>query len=403
MTSSKPSKDPVRPVMIILTGGRSTPAILGALAVKPRAIELINSRDEAFREDEVRSALSSIAEVLMPTTSETVHAYDMRACYDACGRIIERIGDGPFVINLSSGTKIMALGAYEFAREHHLPALYVETSARQVLDLTTQQSFPMAPLDVESYLACFQRSPRYRFNQDALSCTLDQAVNVAGWVVSRHAPALAVLELIRRHGEGKAKRSCKVPNYEPGDAETSVWQRLVEDGLLESAEGKGSQFTFVVKSDADFEFLKGTWLELFVWNEARQQKTPDGLPVFDAARFNFEIPADSSGARKEIDVGLMVGGQLIHCSCKSGGKAIWSTAHLDELRSVSSLIGGRFCSRVFVTSKMPPSDGDGDWRDYNSFLEQAKDRQIVVIAGDRLAQIGTLLATEAAKPTYWRV
>ncbi|MGB3220988.1 MAG: DUF1887 family CARF protein [Anaerolineae bacterium] len=167
---------------------------------------------------------------------------------------------------------------------------------------------------------------------------------------------------------------------------------------------KNSHFSFILRSDADFEFLKGTWLEVFVWNEARNQRTKQGLPVFDDVKFNFEIPADASGARKEIDVGLMVGGQMIHCSCKAGSKGIWSTDHLDELRAVSSLMGGRFCSRLFITSKKSPVQGDSDWKDYQFFQKQAADRLIVVITGDKLLQVGTCLTIEAGnRPTYPRI
>lgn len=79
-----------------------------------------------------------------------------------------------------------------------------------------------------------------------------------------------------------------------------------------------------------------------------------------------------TGAYKEIDVGLMYAGQLIHCSCKSGGKNIWSTEHLDELSAVSSLIGGRFCSRVFITSKPKPCEGSDEHDSYQRFSRQAE-------------------------------
>lgn len=404
MAMTGPADSNQRPVMIILTGGRSAPAVLGALAVKPQAVELINSRDEAYRQDEVVSALRSLVDVTLPTSGETIDAYDMDAVYKACAAIVERIGNVPVVINLSSGTKVMALGAYEFARQHQFPALYVDTNARRVLDLTTKQDFPTIPLTVDSYLACYRRSPVAKLNKDALSCSLQQAIELAGWLVTTGEPALTVLELIRRHGEGKGKRTCKIDKYRPDNTELSVWHKLVSVGFLERIGEREATFLFTLRSDADFEFLKGTWLEVFVWHEACHQRNKEGTPVFDDSLFNFEIPSDSSGARKEIDVGLMVAGQMIHCSCKAGGKKIWLTDHLDELRAVSSLIGGRFCSRIFITSKKPPAEGDDDWKSYQLFLEQARDRQIVVIAGDQLPQIGAHLAREASnRPTYPRI
>lgn len=404
MDTLVPADSNQRPVMIILTGGRSTPAVLGALTVKPRAVEFINSRDEAYRQDEIVSALRPLADVTLPTVCETIDAYDMDAAFEACASIVQRIGDGPFVINLSSGTKVMALGAYEFARQQQCPALYVDTNARRVLDLTTRQGYATVPLTVENYMACYRRSPVAKFNEETLSCSLEQAIELAEWLVTTGEPALTVLESIRRYGEGKGKRTCRVDKYQPNNMALRVWQKLASLALLERIGNMEATFSFTLRSDADFEFLKGTWLELFVWHEARNQRNKEGAPVFDDALFNFEIPGDSSSARKEIDVGLMVAGQMIHCSCKAGGKEIWSTRHLDELRAVSSLIGGRFCSRVFITPKKPPAEGDGDWKSYQLFLEQARDRQIVVIAGDQLSRVGAHLAHEASnRPTYPRI
>ena len=140
-----------------------------------------------------------------------------------------------------------------------------------------------------------------------------------------------------------------------------------------------------------------------MWDEARQQKARDESVLFDDARFSFEIPSDETGARKEIDVGMMFAGQMILCSCKTGSNKPWRTAYLDELRAVSSLIGGRFCSRVFVTACFSPSEGKDGFVDYQRFINQAKDREIVVITGDQLNDVGQMLAKEALKPTFWRV
>ncbi|MGB3220987.1 MAG: DUF1887 family CARF protein [Anaerolineae bacterium] len=190
MSDSLTAHSDQRPVMIILTGGRSAPAVLGALTVKPRSVELINSRDEPQRQNEVLSALSAQADIAQSATSETIDAFDMDEAYAACNRIVRRAGDGPFVINLSSGTKVMALGAYEYARQHRIPARYVDTNARRVRDLTTNQSFSTVPLTVASYLACYGRSPVAKFNEVALCCPLEQAIELAGWFVAVEEPAL---------------------------------------------------------------------------------------------------------------------------------------------------------------------------------------------------------------------
>jgi len=252
-----------RPVMILLTGGRSTPAVLGALALRPRALEFINSADQPAREEEIRSALAALPDQEPTQRGLNVIAYDMDATYHACAELIGRHRHGPFVINISCGTKVMAIGAYEYARREQIPVLYVDTGGKRVLDLTTQEVFPTPPMDVEGYLACFGRSPRWQYRKKVMSVSLDVAVDTAQYLAEAGIPALDVLEQIRLNGGGKDRRTCRIKGHTPNAQEEAVWRRLVDVGLLDGAEAEGSHYRFVIKASTDYEYLKGTWLEIY--------------------------------------------------------------------------------------------------------------------------------------------
>lgn len=391
-----------RPVLIILTGGRSTPAVSGALALQPRAIEFINSRDEPYREVDIRGALAGLVGLEPSEPGIAVDAYSADEAFEACERLVARHANGPFAINLSAGTKVMAIGAYEFARKSGLSAFYVVTGQAELLDLTKRQKLPTLPMDVAGYLACFRRTPRRKKHltrKEALTRS-----ELARRLVDAGAPALAVLEAIRCNGKGKGERTCGVGKYTPTSAELDTWTGLVEEGLLTSFSSVQNGFEFTLPSDSAFAFLSGVWLEMYVHDRACEQVDASGAPIFNDVISSFEIPSNVTGGIKEVDVGLMVSGQLIHCSCKSGKTKIWVTDHLDELRAVSDLVGADYCTRVFIASKHPPlSEDREEYGSYQQFLRQAQDRKIVVIAGDRLAQVGQLLADEARKPTYPRI
>lgn len=393
------------PVMIALTGGRSTPVILCALATKPRAIEFINSSDEPNREDEIRLALSKMAGLQETLPGLSTPAYDINAIIDACQILMERHQHGPYIINLSSGTKVMALGAYEFAKSRGIPALYADTTGKRLIDVTTGMEQPLPKMNVEQYISCFGRSCHPKFMLDTLSVSMEQAQDIAEELVTFGVPAQEVLTYIRSNGKGgNEPRTLSIKNYTPTDEQQKVWQYLVDVGLLVSTEGQPNKFKFTIKQHGDYAFLEGAWLELYCWHQATHQFAENGETLFDGSAFNFEIPSNKHGARKEIDLGLIYAGQMLICSCKAGTNKIWSTEHLDELSAVSSLIGGRFCSRIFITSKLAPNKEErGTFAEYEKFLNQAKDREIVVIVGDGLASVGKLLAKEATKPTYWRV
>lgn len=150
-----------------------------------------------------------------------------------------------------------------------------------------------------------------------------------------------------------------------------------------------------IRSNNDLEFFKGNWLEAFVYNEALNEKDMVGYPIFDYCDISLEIKLDQ--AEKEIDVACIHEAQLIYCSCKTD-KDPFKTLYLDELRSISSMIGGRFCSRVFVTNAV-----FSDQTKQSQFLDQSKQREIVVVTGNELANIGKILTKQAIKPDFWRV
>ncbi len=390
-------------VMITLTGGRSTPAVLGILAMQPEQVELVNSADQPEKAQEVCSAFAGVSGLSFGGFEQCVDAYDSRAVYLLCQKLCEKYGTDRLVINLSSGTKIMGLGAYQFALEMEIPAIYVVTNQHRILNLTTSEKIVFPALNVESYLACYGRSAQSKFDVARLSIPLASAFELAALFVDVGKPALNVLGKIRKQGQGKGRRTCTIPKYVPNLDERHVWQEIQLAGLLGDVRFESGKTRFTIFSDHDFEFLKGSWMEIFVWEQARQLRSESDAALLSDVKFNLEIPSDTLDARKEIDVAMIFEGQMIHCSCKAGSNRIWSTSYLDELRSVSSLIGGRFCSRVFITAQYAPEEGTSGYKDYRHFCDQASDRQIVVVTGEKMHDIGAILQKEAVKPSYWRV
>jgi hypothetical protein len=48
-------------------------------------------------------------------------------------------------------------------------------------------------------------------------------------------------------------------------------------------------------------------------------------------------------------------------------------------------------------------EGDSASKDFRRFLNQAKDREIVVVTGEQLVALPDVLRREAVKPTYQRI
>ena len=391
-------------VMILLVGGRATPNVLGVLTYRPDAVEYVVSKDEPDRYDDTRAVLAGIPQLAADAPPHWTNAFDVETIRAACAEAVAAHPGAEFIFNVTCATKVMAITAYEYARTHGWPAIYINTANRCSIHLTGPVSeHRLILLQLEEYLACYGRRPEKTFDFERLSVTRDQALMAARILTTGGQPANQLLTIIRRWGQGSGARVVRTRGQHTVSTDVhEILDALVAQGLIrhpvELADG---HMQWKIACDADFNYLCGTWLEVYVWDQANQCKDAKGQSLFDDVCFSLEIPGDV--ARKEIDVACMYQGQLLHCSCKTQSNP-FKTAALDELRAVSSLIGGRFCTRLFVTNAFPPPESStGTRREFERFLAQARDRETVVVTGDRLPAIGEELAQQAIRPTHRRV
>ncbi len=385
-------------VLVLLIGGRLTPNFISVLALQPNEVVCLVSEDEQDKFKTVQEVLSPSANVTVNSEPVVVPAFDLQQTIERCLGIVDSFPDAEVVFNVTGATKIMAIGAYEVAKRRNCRAVYVNTANGQILDLIPPEaiSFPIQ-IKLSDYLSFYNREPSCTFDFNSLSISQDQALQVCDYLAHTKYGAEAI-DLLRRNNRGRGKRTITIKLKSSLSSELwKVLERLNEFGILKQLKKKSeTEFSYQIACNEDWNFLNGTWLEVYVWHQAKT------LPLFDDCQFSFEI-IGTDGVRKELDVGCIYQGQLIHCSCKSEKKP-FKTSHLDELSAVSHLLGGNFCTRLFVTNVRTPSEEDKNtWESYQRFLQQANDRKIVVVTGDELPHIAEKLSQEAKKPTFWRV
>jgi len=370
----------------------------------PDAVEYVVSKDEPGKYEETRAVLAGLPWLAADAPPRWTDAFDIQAIRAACAEAVAAHPDANFIFNVTCATKVMAIVAYECARAHSWPAIYIDTANRRSIPLTGPISeHHLIPLRLEEYLACYGRRPEKTFDFERLSVTREQALTAARILATGGRPANQLLTMIRRWGQGSGARVIRTRGKHVVSTDVrEILDALVAQGLIhQPVELANGHMRWEIACDEDFNYLCGTWLEAYVWDQANKCRDDKGQPLFDDVRFSLEIPSD--GARKEIDIACMYQGQLLHCSCKTETNP-FKTATLDELRAVSSLVGGRFCTRLFVTNAFPPPESStGTRREFERFLAQARDREIVVVTGDRLPAIGEELKQQAIRPTYRRV
>lgn len=400
----KNSKKPK--VRILVMGGRFAPHLLGIVAEPPDIVEMIISKDtQAKLLEPARDTLKHIAGLQISDKPLAISAYNLREAREACRKIVNQYPVAEITFDATSAPKIPGYAAMDIARELDHRLIYVDSSNGRIITLApvTDESDVDIRIDLESYLRCFGRRSELTFDPQQLSVSPATAGEAATYLAQGNETAVQALEILRKSGQGKGKRTIPFKKTKPVSAPVfSVLQGVANFGLIRNLQqAEDGRVSYTIENEHDYKFLEGNWLEFYVYLQAQDCREENKEPLFNDVKMSVEIP--SNGARKEIDVACMVHGQLLLVSCKAGSKP-FRTEYLDELRAVSDLVGGDFTTRIFVTNALPPEENKNQLFDtYDKFLQQAKDRKTVVVTGDKLCQISTILKKEALDPEFRRI
>lgn len=379
-------------LQVLLVGGRQIPNFLGVMLLRPNKVHFLLSKGSENLLDPLYETLAKIEGLVLPDRDQIkpIDANDFQANISALEHILNKYPNAQVSFNLTCSSKVMAIAAYEVARERKdIKTFYVDTSNGRIVWFKGKEADEMPiKISIEQYLTMYGRKPVFKDIFSKLTFSQEAAIKSANILASGCGKYLAFLERIRGT-QGSGSRKVAIKN----EIELNLALRLAELGIVDYSEENGY---LIIRSNEDWNFLKGEWLEVFVWHEVKKLQEQTQEPFFDDFAVSLEIPME--GAKKEIDLACIYRAQLIHCSCKTG-KNSFETRHLDELSAISNLIGGRFCTRVFATDRLLPNDLSAA----KSFLDQAKQREIVVVTGKELPSIGDILKKQAKNPDYQRI
>jgi hypothetical protein len=122
--------------LLMLVGGRQTPNLLAAQFLRPDLIVPVASH-EALRPNEAWSRIQPALTRLCPQVAAplAVDAFELTEIRDACRRALQSRPAAQWVCNITCGTAIMSIGAYEAGRECGADVWYLDTARRVVKTL----------------------------------------------------------------------------------------------------------------------------------------------------------------------------------------------------------------------------------------------------------------------------
>lgn len=315
-------------IMICLVSEQTLPNILPALQLKPDMVYLISTIDQATRGEVIADFLKS--KNINCEQKTNFDPYDVLAMTNRLKKILSKRPDENFILNVTGGTKLMALAAYSVFSESDSEIIYCNTIGNSIKYLyPVVEDIPLkSNLDVGSFLAACG----YRVTGKAKVLLSSEKV--------------AFFEIVKN---GKIRNIQLLFEF-VRSAHSNHNQTLTKTGFgdfkLTKQNGNWtlSSQLYSLTISGDKRFFEGVWLEEYCFWYA---KNVLGLNPCSGIKI-----ISKEGTTNEVDLMFVHNARLYLVSCKSGE---FDKKDLIEIESLKSLAGGTF-GKAFMLGLNPFSD-----------------------------------------------
>lgn len=370
---------------VCLVSDQLIPNVLPVMREKPERVILLTTgkmqNKAALLRDFLQRRGASVA-------SQPIDAYDFASTLAACREVIDRCGPkGDITLNVTGGTKVAALAAYQSFYFDNCRIIYMDTDNGQLLELGDQTAaHPFADnlLKVRDHLALYGKTA---FAPNAETRSLEEVRNGranTSLLCSLFLHNPEVLHSI--NGQLARQVQSNIPQLdfagmdEPG---VQVYDLLVQTGVAEPADST----RLCVPDRANRFYLHGGWLEEYVFNTVADMQ----LAGMDSQlNVGIEWNADVTGRKRttnELDVLFTHQNRLHVISCKTSRldeETSEGRGALYELDSLHTSAGGLFARAMLVSfHKLKEHDA-----------RRAKDMRITVVEGDDIRRLREIMLTK---------
>jgi hypothetical protein len=303
-------------IHVCLVSDQPIPNILGIHYFKPDELLFI-STGEMERKGKVSSILDALTLIGFNYRNKAqkviVKEDSILDCHRKLEEWIQRREDSDFVVNLTCGTKIMSIAAYEFFKDYSSKMIYIPIPKNEFIVPFPKKSpgkvvLLELRLNVIGYLTAYGLNVLNAKKLESNHVQAQQRESLSAWIVSNYdniKPLLERLsEKLRKHRDDR-KGFEFTTRYEPKRAEEEALLKRLgfsysEGGLRKSL------------SQSEIIYITGGWLEEFCYNEVLRFK---GKGVDDVVL--GIIPQNIHGRNNEFDVMFTKDNALYTVECKS--------------------------------------------------------------------------------------
>ncbi|MCA1945321.1 MAG: DUF1887 family protein [Desulfovibrio sp.] len=296
-----------QPIHLCIVSEQLVPNLLPVLLPghKPQACMLLASQAMQGQAQRLKDMLSVRG---VQTSVHSMHDTDLDTAFGQLASLEPSLAGAAVTLNITGGTKLMTLVAYEFAREIKARVVYVDTRNQRLIQLAPKRLETPLPdaLTVADALACAGYSVEKK-HQGAVPAQLRDLAEELIRNLSRFQSILPVLN----HVAMRASETM-VTSLETGELRKPALLECLS--LFEKAGYCSVADDAVVFADDEArKLMNGGWLEVYVASVAHRLRGAGGM--YDWCS-NAKITNDH-GVRNEVDLAFTSGNRLHLIECKT--------------------------------------------------------------------------------------
>jgi hypothetical protein len=272
-------------------------------------------------------------------SKEFVDPYDIEAVSSTIGSLLKQSDSKDNVeVNISGGTKPMAIGALRAARGAGVTCLYTNTEDGEILRLAPDGSACTEPirvvgLDVPLYIRAYGEeiaSSRTVADLNPTSKVWAEIIGDNHRIVYQKVIQPVTSAIKKAHGRALGfPVTCRVT---PSRRQRDIIDQLARESLWTWDQIPGE---IAITDGLTAGFLNGIWVEVYL----AMQLERSGL--FDEIRLNVKL----IGVEGEIDVVAVSNGKLVLFECKSN---VQQSQQLSKLDSFRRRLGGPYAQAYYA-------------------------------------------------------
>lgn len=315
--------------LVSLVSRQAMPNVLPVLMFKPDIVFLLSTPEELDCGRHLQSLFSS--KKIKVFLYDNINAYDDEALLKRLNEIFDKYADG-IILNVTGGTKMMAIPAYEYFRKRNKPVFYCNTDGHSIIHLLPERKieFINAQISITDYLYSYG----YKIEEEKNFSKELGVSKFLDWLLPDKLPSfIPFADRIRR----------EVKLDEP-----RITRRIGDyqfEKMLDISRVKHFSTDTIIKVNANF--FHGNWFEAVteqIIKETLKCETKSGVKI-----------VSPGGNKNEIDTLFIRNQQLYLVSCKSGKTEGQGTKeHLAELEVLRNLTGGTFAKALFIYANKTP-------------------------------------------------